>query len=154
MRSGQFVPVRPVALLAGRVLEATARLLDREQPLKPPPRLVQQVWHTVPGLWDAGIVLLRREIGSSREHPEERRIGRGAVDRKVAGVVPALDDTGRRQGGVAGVDPGALGVLCIDLGEGALVVEGPLHGADDRVEHAAALCRRGALESPLSAMMR
>ena len=118
------------------LLEAAARLLDRQQPLQPPPRLVQQVGHAVPGLGDAGVVLLRREIGDGREQPEERRVGRGAVEREVAGVVPALHHTGRRQGGVAGVDPGALGVPRIDLGEGALVVEGPLHGAHGRVEHA------------------
>ena len=89
-----------------------------------------------PRLGDARVVFLRREIGEGREQPEERRVGRGAVNREVTGVVPALHHTRRRQGGVAGVDPGALGVFRIDLGEGALVVEGALHGAHGRVEHA------------------
>src|SRR5262249_6941048 len=64
------------------------------------------------------------------------RIGRSTVEREVTGVVPALHHSRRRKGGVAGVDPWALGVFCIDLSEGALVVEGALHGAHGRIEHA------------------
>src|SRR5207253_3020838 len=65
-----------------------------------------------------------------------RRIGRSTVEREVTGVVPALHDYRRRKGGVAGVDPWALGVFCIDLSKGALVVEGALNGAHGRIEHA------------------
>jgi len=125
----------PVVLLAGCVLEASDRLLDRQEPLQSPPRLVQQVGHAVPGLGDAGIVFSGRKIGDSRQQPEERRVGRRTIEREVTGVVPALQRTRRRQGRVAGVDPGALGVPRIDLRKGALVVERALNGAHSRVKH-------------------
>src|ERR1700730_44181 len=133
---GPVGTIRSVALLAGRVVESTAGRLDGQQPLQPPSRLVQQVGHTVPGLGDAGVVLPRREIGGGRQQPKERRIGRSTIEREVAGIVPALYHSRGRKRGVAGVDPWALSVFCIDLGEGPLVVEGALHGAHGRIEHA------------------
>jgi hypothetical protein len=66
------------------------------------------------------------KIGDGGEQPKGRRVDRSAVEREVAGV---LHHTRRRQGGVAGVDPRAASVLRVNLGEGALVVEGALDGA-------------------------
>jgi hypothetical protein len=122
-------------LLAGGVAEPAACILHREQPLQPPADLVEQVGNSVARLGDVPVVVGRGEIGGSELEPEERGVERGAVEREVAGVVPAAAHTGWRERGVARVDPRTFGVGRLDGGERALEVEGTLDRAHRIVEH-------------------